>query len=84
MAKVEKEVIILNESAVASVIKDLVTFIMFAGVMWFNHAYLGGNWLVDVVFIIFIFMWLSSLKLSQVFKGNRAEAITWLKENHDN
>jgi hypothetical protein len=79
MEKKEKEIIILTESVIGSIIKDIVTFLMFGGLLYFNHKVLSGNGWIDFTFIVLIFMWLSTLKLSQVFKGNRADAIEWLK-----
>jgi len=44
--------IVINESVIGSIIKDIVTFSMFAGLLLFNHWFLGGSTVVDVMFII--------------------------------
>ena len=43
MSKNNNEVVIINESVVGSIVKDLVTFSMFAGLLYFNHKVLSGN-----------------------------------------
>lgn len=75
-----KLVVILKESVIGSILKDIVTFLMFGGLMYFNHKVLSGNGWIDFLFIIFVFMWLTTLKSGQVFKGSRSEAIKWLQE----
>jgi len=75
-----KLVVILNESAIASVVKDAGTFLMFGGLMYFNHRVLNGNGWIDFVFILIVFMWLSTRNSSKVFSGKRTEAIKWLEE----
>lgn len=76
--KQEKLVVVLRESVVASLIKDAGTFALFGGMLWFNHAYLDGNGWLDAIFIIIVIIWLSSLNLSTVYKGNVEGAIKWL------
>ena len=44
--------IVINESVIGSIIKDIVTFLMFAGLLLFNHWFLGESTIVDVMFII--------------------------------
>lgn len=75
-----KLVVILNESVAGSVIKDAGTFLLFGGLMYFNHAVLSGNGWIDFTFIVLVFLWLSTLKSKQVFHGSTSEAIKWLKE----
>ena len=76
----EKYVVIVQESVAGSVIKDLVTFGMFAGLMYFNHQYLSGSTWVDVMFILFVFLSLIGRNSKYVFKGNVVDGIKWLQE----
>jgi hypothetical protein len=76
--KQEKLVVILKESVVASLIKDAGTFLLFGGLMYFNHKVLSGNGWIDAIFILIVIIWLSSLNLSTVYKGNVEGAIKWL------
>jgi hypothetical protein len=78
--KPQKEVVILQESVVASLIKDAGTFVLFGGLMYFNHRVLAGNGWIDFIFILIVFMWLASRNMSQVFTGKRADAIKWLQD----
>ncbi len=58
MSKPEKYVIVIQESVIASVVKDAATFIMFAGLLTFNHKVLNGNGWIDAMFIMFVCLWL--------------------------
>lgn len=78
--KNNKLIIILSESVTASIIKDIVTFLMFGGLMYFNHTVLDGNGWIDFIFIVFVYMWLAGLKSGQVFKGSKSDAIQWLND----
>lgn len=44
--------LVINESVIGSIIKDMVAFSMFAGLLMFNHHLLGGSTVIDVMFII--------------------------------
>lgn len=76
--KPEKLVVILRENVIASLIKDAGTFLLFGGLLWFNHTYLDGNGWLDAIFVVIVIIWLSSLQLSNVYKGNIEGAIKWL------
>lgn len=78
--KPKKLVVILQESVIASVIKDAVSFLMFGGLMYFNHRVLNGNGWIDFIFIVIVFLWLAGRNSSQVFSGKRDEAIKWLQD----
>jgi hypothetical protein len=78
--KPKTTIVILSESLIASWLKDIGSFLMFGGLMYFNHKVLDGNGWIDFLFIIFIFMWLTTLKSSQVFKGNKDDAVKWLQD----
>lgn len=77
--KQEKLIVIIKEGAIASVVKDVFTFGMFAGLMYFNHAFLDGNGWIDAIFILFVFMFLAGRASSKVFSGSPAKAIEWLE-----
>ena len=78
--KQEKYAVIIQESLVSSIIKDAVTFCVFAGLMLFNHQLLDGSAWVDVMFVMFIFLWMVSKGSKDVFKGSVEDAIKWLAE----
>ena len=76
----EKLVVVIEESAVGSVIKDVFTFGMFGGLLWFNHQYLAGHILVDMLFIIIVMLFLSARASNSVFKGKPKDAIKYLTD----
>lgn len=76
--KQEKLVVVLRESVLASLVKDTGTFLLFGGMLYFNHRVLDGNGWIDAIFIIFVLLWLSTLNLTTVYKGNVEGAIKWL------
>lgn len=76
----EKKIVIIKESVTKSLIKDVGTFILFAGLLYFNHQYLAGHVLIDLVFIAIVILWLTGRKSPRVFEGTKEEAIKWLKE----
>lgn len=78
--KPEKNIVILNESVLASLVKDAGTFALFAGIMYFNHAYLAGNGWLDAIFVIIVVLWLAGRNSSKVYSGNVAGAIKWLQD----
>ena len=80
MNKNEKTYIVLNESVVGSVIKDFFTFLMFAGLFYFNHKILSGSTVVDVLFILLAIMFLAAKRSKGRFEGSREEAIKFLSE----
>lgn len=81
--KPEKLVVIVQESVIASLIKDAGTFLLFGGLLYFNHRVLAGNGWIDFVFILIVFMWLAGRSTSKVFTGSKADAIKWLEGNKD-
>ena len=80
--KKQKIFIIINESVVGSVVKDIVTFGMFGGLMYFNHKVLSGNGWIDAIFILIVVLYLQAKNLSTVFSGKREDAIKWLQEEN--
>lgn len=77
-------VIVMDESVFASIAKDIVTFGMFAGLLWFNHAYLSGSVLVDAMFIIIVIIILTGRASGSVHKFySRQEAISYLEGELD-
>lgn len=78
MSKQLNRVVIVNENVIGSIVKDIVTFALFAGLMWFNHACLNGSTWIDLAFILFVFLWLLSKRSSQVYSGSKEGAIKWL------
>jgi len=80
MSKPEKYVIVIQESVIASVVKDAATFIMFAGLLTFNHKVLSGNGWIDAIFIMFAFLWLLGRQSKYTFSGTVTSTIKWLEE----
>lgn len=72
--------IVINESVVGSVIKDIVTFLMFAGLLLFNHWSLGGSTVIDVMFIILTLGFLAGKHSKTRFEGTKEEVIKYLSE----
>lgn len=87
MAKIQdlnnKTVIILHEKIIESIIKDIVTFIMFASLMYFNHKVLSGSTVVDVLFIFLVIVFIQSKCSKKLFFGTPQEAIKFLKEKYN-
>mgnify|MGYP000148816807 CR=1 FL=1 len=82
MSETRRLVVVIEESVVSSLIKDAGTFLMFAGLLYFNHKYLSGSVLIDALFIILAIMTLAVSRSSVVFKGNKRDAIEWLKDKN--
>ena len=72
--------IVINESVIGSIIKDIVTFSMFAGLLLFNHWLLGGSTAVDVMFIILTLGFLAGKRSKTRFEGTKEEVIEYLSE----
>lgn len=77
--KPKKLIVILQESVASSLVKDAGTFLMFGGLMYFNHRILDGHVLIDLVFIGIVFMWLAGRNHNTVYKGSKAGAVKWLQ-----
>ena len=73
--------IVINESVMGSIIKDIVTFLMFAGLLLFNHWLLGGSTTVDVMFIILTLGFLAGKHSKTRFDGTKEELIKYLSKN---
>lgn len=84
MNKNEKTYIVLSESVVDSVIKDVFTFLMFTGLLYFNHKVLSGSTVVDVLFILMVLMFLAAKRGKRYFEGSREEAVKFLEKIEDN
>lgn len=80
MNKNEKTYIVLSESVIDSVIKDVFTFLMFAGLIYFNHEMLSGSTVVDVLFILLVLMFLAAKRGKRYFEGSREEAVKFLEK----
>ena len=71
--------IVINESVIGSIIKDIVTFSMFAGLLLLNHHLLGGSTVVDVMFIILTLGFLAGKYSKTRFEGTKEEVIKFLE-----
>lgn len=72
--------LVINESVIGSIIKDMVTFSMFAGLLMFNHHLLGGFTVIDVMFIILTLGFLAGKHGKTRFGGTKEEVIKYLSE----
>lgn len=81
MNKNEKTYIVISESVTKSVIKDVFTFLMFAGLLYFNHKVLSGSTLIDVLFILLVLMFLTAKRGKRYFEGSKEETIKFLSES---
>ncbi len=79
-SKPQKLIVILSESVTASLVKDAGTFLLFGGLMYFNHRVLSGNGWLDFLFILIVILWLSSRNLSTVYRGDKTGAVKWLED----
>lgn len=79
-----KEVIVIEESLIGSVIKDVFTFGMFAGLLYFNHEYLGGSTIIDLAFVICVIIFLLGRNSKAVHRfTSKKEAIKHLELQDD-
>lgn len=78
--KPKKHIVILHESFGESITKDFVTFGSMAAMMWFNHAYLAGSTVIDVLFIIGALVVLTGRRSAQVYSGTVAGAKKYLED----
>lgn len=72
--------IVVHESTISSIFKDIFTFLMFAGLLMFNHQLLGGSTVVDVMFIILVLLCLAGKKSKNYFSGTKEEVIKYLQD----
>ena len=85
MTNKETEIIVVQESVIASLVKDTVTYGMIMGLMYFNHRYLNGNAFIDVLFIFIILLSIVVNGSKQVRKfKSRQEAIDYLAPKGEN
>lgn len=70
--------IVINESVVGSIIKDVVTFSMFAGLLLFNHQFLSGSTVIDVLFITIVLFFLANKRTKHYLEGTREDIINYL------
>ncbi len=80
-----KTIIILHEKVLESIIKDIVTFLMFAGLMYFNHKVLSGATVIDVLFIFLVIISIRSKGDPRVFyvTPQEQETMKYLKEKYN-
>lgn len=76
-----KTIIILHERVLESIIKDIVTFIMFASLMYFNHKILSGATVIDALFIFLVIIFIQAKGNPRLFHGTPQEAMKFLEEN---
>lgn len=75
-----KKIIVIRETVLRSIIKDTFTFLMFAGLMAFNHLVLSGSTTVDVLFIFLVVFTISVNAKKKNYEMTKEEAIKFLSE----
>jgi len=78
-----KTIIILHERVLESIIKDVVTFLMFAGLMYFNHKVLAGSTVIDMLFIFMVITFIQAKGSKKLSFCTPKEAIKFLKEKYN-
>ena len=81
MSKEYKKIIIVQESVTKSIVKDTYTFGSVAATLYFNHRYLAGNMLIDLILLVLVLIVTAGRGSNQFFEGTRQEAIKHLEEN---
>ena len=71
-----KEIIVIEEGVIASIIKDVFTFGMFAGLFYFNHEYLAGALVLDLFFALIVVMFLTGRSSKQFKRFNSYKEAT--------
>ena len=79
----DQKIIVIHETIIESIIKDAVTFLMFAGLMYFNHKALSGATVIDVLFIFLVIIFIQAKGNPRLFYGTPQEAIKFLEEKHN-
>lgn len=65
----EKQIVLVRETTVSSVIQDIVTFSCLVFSFWFNYKFIGGNDALDILlFITFFMMGMSHLRNYKLLK----------------
>ena len=72
--------IVVHESTISSMFKDIFTFSMFAGLLYFNHQLLSGSTVIDILFIILVLLFLAVKKSKNYFTGTKEEVIKYLQD----
>ena len=67
----DKIYIIVEQSSIATMIKNIVTFLMFIGTMYFNHKILSGNAWIDFVLICIIVSLVNDFKTYYKYRGDK-------------
>lgn len=78
-----KTIIILHERVLESIIKDVVTFLMFVGLMYFNHKVLAGSTVIDMLFIFMVITFIQAKGSKKLSFYTPKEAIKFLKEKYN-
>jgi hypothetical protein len=75
-----KQCIIINEKAIPSIIKDVVTYGGMGILFFLNNKYLGDSWVIDV-FVLFLLIssFISGDSSVQKF-NNKKEAISYINK----
>ena len=78
---VKNNIIIIHETFIKSILSDIFTFCIIAGLLLFNHYLLGGNILIDLCFIFMAWTVIISMGNKKTKRFNaKEEAIKFLQE----
>ena len=79
----DQKIIVIHETIIESIIKDIVTFLMFAGLMYFNHKVLAGSTVIDVLFIFMVIAFIQTKGSKKFCFCTPKEAFKFLKEKYN-
>nr|DAI35904.1 MAG TPA: hypothetical protein [Caudoviricetes sp.] len=83
MKQNDQKIIVIHETIIESIIKDAVTFLMFASLLYFNHKVLAGSTVVDALFIFMVIAFIQAKGSKKFCFCTPKEAIKFLKEQYD-
>lgn len=75
----DKEIMIIHESVLESVITDIVTFSVLFFCLYINYRYLGNDWAIKVLLILLLFFFGYGHSDKNIYSGTREEAIKFLE-----
>lgn len=83
MKQNDQKIIVIHETIIESIIKDAITFLMFASLMYFNHKVLSGATVIDALFIFLVIIFIQAKGNPRLFYGTPQEAVKFLEEKYD-
>lgn len=50
----KKEIIIIKDNLISSIIQDIVSFTILLFCMWFNYKFIGGSYIINAIILLWI------------------------------